>query len=74
MSSENLLLVGKLLDHRPHESTAGYGHLSVGCLVKSAEKTGIIFTCIMLAEHLTLPAKRRIHHETVPRYSLAEKI
>ena len=42
MSGENLPLVGKLLGHRRHETTAGYAHLADGHLVKTAEKIGRI--------------------------------
>ena len=42
MSGENLPLVGKLLGHRRHETTAGYAHLADGHLVKTAEKVGRI--------------------------------
>ena len=42
MSGENLPLVGKLLGHRRHSTTAGYAHLADGHLVESAEKVGSI--------------------------------
>ena len=40
MSGENLPLVGKLLGHRRHETTAGYAHLADRHLVEAAEKVG----------------------------------
>ena len=40
MSGENLPLVGKLLGHRRHRTTAGYAHLADGHLVEAAEKVG----------------------------------
>ncbi len=40
MSGENLPLVGKLLGHRRHRTTAGYAYLSDGHLVDAAEKVG----------------------------------
>ena len=40
MSGENLPLVGRLLGHRRHETTAGYAHLADSHLVKTAEKVG----------------------------------
>ena len=40
MSGENLPLVGRLLEHRRHGTTAGYGHLADGHLVEAAEKVG----------------------------------
>ena len=40
MSGENLPLVGRLLGHRRHETTAGYAHLADAFLVQSAEKVG----------------------------------
>ena len=42
MSGENLPLVGKLLGHRRHATTAGYAHLADGHLVEAAEKVGSI--------------------------------
>ncbi len=42
MSGENLPLVGKLLGHRRHRTTAGYAHLADGHLVEAAEKVGSI--------------------------------
>ena len=42
MAGENLPLVGKLLGHRRHRTTAGYAHLSDGHLVEAAEKVGNI--------------------------------
>ena len=42
MSGENLLLVGKLLGHQRHETTAGYAHLADGHLVEAAEKVGTL--------------------------------
>ena len=40
MAGENLPLVGKLLGHRRHRTTAGYTHLADGHLVEVAEKVG----------------------------------
>ena len=42
MSGENLPLVGKLLGHWRHRTTAGYAHLADGHLVEAAEKVGKI--------------------------------
>ena len=42
MSGENLPLVGKLLGHRRHRTTAGYSHLADGHLVEAAENVGSI--------------------------------
>ncbi|MDE0002342.1 MAG: tyrosine-type recombinase/integrase [Rhodospirillaceae bacterium] len=47
MSGENLPLVGKLLGHRRHETTAGYAHLADIHLVDTAEKVGIIIAQAM---------------------------
>ncbi len=38
MSGENLPLVGKLLGHRRHRTTAGYAHLADAHLVEAAER------------------------------------
>ncbi len=40
MASENLPLVGKLLGHRRHRTTASYAHLADAHLVEAAEKVG----------------------------------
>ncbi len=42
MAGENLPLVGKLLGHRRHETTAGYAHLADDHLVEAAEKVGTL--------------------------------
>ncbi len=44
MSGENLPLVGRLLGHRRHSTTAGYAHLADGHLVEAAEKVGSIIS------------------------------
>ncbi|MCY4559447.1 MAG: site-specific integrase [Chloroflexi bacterium] len=40
MAGENLPLVGKLLGHRRHRTTAGYAHLADEHLVEAAERIG----------------------------------
>ena len=40
MAGENLSLVGKLLGHRRHRTTAGYAHLADAHFVAAAEKLG----------------------------------
>ena len=40
MAGENLPLVGKLLGHRRHRTTAGYAHLADRHVVEAAEKVG----------------------------------
>ena len=47
MSGENLPLVGKLLGHRRHHSTAGYAHPSDGHLVEAAERIGSLIATAM---------------------------
>ena len=49
MSGENLPLVGKLLGHRRHRTTAGYAHLADGHLVEAAEKVGRLIAGAMAA-------------------------
>ena len=51
MSGENLPLVGKLLGHRRHRTTAGYAHLADGHLVEAAEKVGKIIADVMKGIH-----------------------
>ena len=47
MSGENLPLVGRLLGHRRHRTTAGYAHLADGHLVETAERIGTIIAQAM---------------------------
>ena len=42
MAGENLPLVGKLLGHRRHRTTAGYAHLDDAHLVEAAQRVGRI--------------------------------
>ena len=42
MAGENLPVVGKLLGHRRHPTTADYAHLADGHLVEAPEKVGCI--------------------------------
>ena len=44
MSGENLPLVGKLLGHRQHRTTAGYAHFADGHLVQTAERVGSVIS------------------------------
>ena len=53
MSGENLPLVGKLLGHRRHETTAGYAHLADDHLVEAAEKVGK-----MIAKAMEIPSPK----------------
>ena len=50
MSGENLPLVGRLLGHRRHRTTAGYAHLADGHLVEAAERIGKIIVQAMEKE------------------------
>ncbi len=47
MAGENLPLVGKLLGHRRHRTTAGYAHLDDAHLVEAAEKVGAMIAKAM---------------------------
>ena len=64
MAGENLPLVGKLLGHRRHRTTAGYAHLADGHLVEAAEQVGCIIAKSMSAnrsaskQHLGAVRKR----------------
>ena len=53
MSGENLPLVGKLLGHRRHRTTAGYAHLADEHLVEAAEQVGSLIADAMSANHAT---------------------
>ena len=47
MAGENLPLVGKILGHRRHRTTAGYAHLDDTHLVAAAEKVGAAIAVAM---------------------------
>ena len=49
MSGENLPLIGKMLGHRRHATTAGYAHLADDHLVTAAEHVGSIIAEAMAA-------------------------
>ena len=49
MSGENLPLVGKLLGHRRHATTAGYAHLADDHLLAAAERVGALIARAMSA-------------------------
>ena len=49
MAGETLPLVGKLLGHRRHSTTASYAHLADGHLVEAAERVGRIIAETMRA-------------------------
>ena len=52
MAGENLPLVGKLLGHRRHRTTAGYAHLADAHLVEAAEKVGSLIAVQMRTRHM----------------------
>ena len=47
MAGEGLPLVGRLLGHSRHRTTAGYAHLADAHLVEAAEKVGVIIATAM---------------------------
>ena len=47
MAGENLSLVGRLLGHSRHSTTARYAHLADAHLVEAAEKVGTIIAVAM---------------------------
>ena len=59
MSGENLPLVGKLLGHRRHETTAGYAHLADGHLVETAEKVESLIADAMNLRIVPPPSRPR---------------
>ena len=59
MSGENLPLVGKLLGHRRHETTAGYAHLADGHLVETAENVGTLIAEAMNLHTAAVPSRPR---------------
>ena len=58
MAGENLPLVGKLLGHRRHRTTAGYAHLADAHLVETAEKVGAVINKAMNSEWDILQSSR----------------
>ncbi len=63
MSGENLPLVGKLLGHRRHETTAGYAHLENAHLVETAEKVGRRIADAMNLHLMSPPSRPRARRE-----------
>ena len=49
MAGENLPLVGRMLGHRRHATTAGYAHLADAHLVETAERVGQLIADAMAA-------------------------
>ena len=62
MSGENLPLVGKLLGHRRHETTAGYAHLADGHLVNTAKKVGRLIADAMNLQVVPPSSRHRARH------------
>ena len=50
MAGEGLPLVGRLLGHSRHRTTAGYAHLADAYLVEAAEKVGAVIAAAMAGE------------------------
>ena len=65
MSGENLPLIGKLLGHRRHRTTAGYAHLADGHLVEAAEAIGAI-----ISRAMRMPTARKNAARTTMPHSL----
>ena len=53
MAGENLALVGRLLGHKRHRTTAGYAHLADAHLVEAAERVGSVIAKAMNSERQT---------------------
>jgi len=60
MSGENLPLLGNLLGHHRHETTAGYAHLADGYLVETAEKVGSLIAQAMGLDSAPPPSRPRV--------------
>ena len=60
MSGETLPLVGKLLGHRRHSTTAGYAHLADIHLVETAERVGSLIAQAMNLDVAPLTASSRL--------------
>ena len=59
MAGENLPLVGKLLGHRRHRTTAAYAHVADAHLVETAERVGAIIAGAMALRTAAPPAGAR---------------
>ena len=57
MAGEYLPLVGKLLGHQRHRTTAGYAHLADPHLVEAAEKVGSVIADAMVSDQKAKSAK-----------------
>ena len=62
MSGENLPLIGRLLGHRRHGTTAGYVHLADGYLVEAAEKVGGIIAVAVNVSVLSSTSSNTVPH------------
>ena len=62
MSGENLPLVGRILGHKRHRTTAGYAHLSDAHLVDAAGKVGSLIAEAMNLE-CTPPCRAGVRPE-----------
>ncbi len=51
-SGENLSLVGRLLGHRRHRTTASYAHLADHRLVEAAQKVGSVIAEVMAVDSM----------------------
>ncbi len=65
MAGENLPLVGKLLGHKRHRTTAGYAHLADEHLVEAAERVGSLVAEAMNLERAAPPRRTRVRLEEV---------
>ena len=63
MAGENLPLVGKLLGHKRHRTTAGYAHLADAHLVEAAERVGSLVAEAMNLECAAPPRRARVRLE-----------
>ena len=63
MSGENLPLVGKLLGHRRHSTTAARAHLADIHLIETAEKVGSIFAGAMNLPVAPPPSRHRVRRK-----------
>ena len=67
MAGEGLPLVGRLLGHSQHRTTAGYAHLADAHLVEAAEKVGNIIAETMNL-HIVPPPSRPRARRTYSRW------
>lgn len=67
MAGENLPLVGKLLGHRRHRTTASYSHVADAHLVEAAETVRVFISRAMSVKEAKCRSKNIVGSKRSPR-------